>query len=374
MKKKGVINIFIIIFSLSLFLSILVLAHPTFVAQAEEEKIEISVYATSIDYILTEGYRAIDYVKLSDGELKSGHKIYDARFVIGEDCRIVFKKNMSGGYLVIKDKDGNDVSSQYEVTIDEKHNGYIHKFKARCNGQCINCDYKKNFNVPHDFENHTAIDNLRCEATCADCGYHGEWMHSVGYLADENGTIAYCSRCKTREMLPLCVKAHFVAFEREAHLYPQSREIAYYDEDGVLNKYILEPGTISIEYRTLDINEDGRKLRLEDLSYNENVVQEIIGFKETETPDVYNFTIIGKNGEEEEVTLYFKCYYQKAMNCIRPSLDRIIIDKLAQVGISFEQAVLIIFAILIVVTIVVIVVVKCKNKNKKSAKLKSKKR
>ncbi len=374
MKKKGVINIFITLFSLCLFLSALVLARPTFIAQAEEEKIAISVYATSIDYVIGESYRSIDYVKLSDGELKSGHRIYDVKFVVGEDCRIVFKKNMSGGYLGIKDKDGNDVSSQYEVTIDEKNNGYIHKFKARCNGQCINCDYKKNFNASHDFENHTAIDNLRCEATCADCGYKGEWMHSVGYLADENGTIAYCSRCKTREMLPLCAKACLVAFEQEAHLYPQSEEIAYYDEDGVLNKYTLEAGTIYIKYSTTDINEDGKKLKLEDLSYNENVVQEIIRFKETETPDVYNFTIVGKNGEEEEVTLYFKCYYQKAMNCIRPSLEGIINDKLAQVGISFKQAVLIIFAILVVVTITVIVVVKCKNRNKKSEKPKSKKR
>ena len=182
MKKKGVINIFITLFSLCLFLSALVLACPTFIAQAEEEKIAISVYATSIDYVIGESYRAIDYVKLSDGELKSGHRIYDVKFVVGEDCRIVFKKNMSGGYLGIKDKDGNDVSSQYEVTIDEKNNGYIHKFKARCNGQCINCDYKKNFNVSHDFENHTAIDNLRCEATCADCGYKGEWGHFVEYL------------------------------------------------------------------------------------------------------------------------------------------------------------------------------------------------
>ena len=374
MKKKGVINIFITLFSLCLLLSGLVLARPTFIAQAEEEKIEISVYATSIDYILTEGYRAIDYVKLSDGELKSGHRIYDVKFVIGEDCRIVFKKNMSGGYLGIKDKDGNDVSSQYEVTIDEKNNGYIHKFKARCNGQCINCDYQKNFNKGHEFYNRKAIDNLYCGTTCNDCGDKGKWVHSVRYLADENGTNAVCIFCNTRDMLPLCVKAHLVAFEREAHLYPQSREIAYYDEDGVLNKYILEPGTISIEYSTLDINEDGKKLKLEDLSYNENVVQEIIGFKETETPNVYNFTIIGKNGEEEEVTLYFKCYYQKAMNCLRPSLDGIINDKLAQVGISFEQAVLIIFAILVVVTITVIVVVKCKNRNKKSEKPKSKKR
>lgn len=373
MKKKGVINIFIIIFSLCLFLSMAVLARPTFVAQAEEEKIEISVYATSIEYVISEGYRAIDYVKLSDGELKSGHRIYDVRFVIGEGCRIVFKKNMSGGYLGIKDKDGNDVSSQYEVTIDEKHNGYIHKFKARCNGQCINCDYKKNFNVSHDFDNPTAIDNLRCEATCADCGYKGQWVHSVRYLADENGTIAYCDRCKTRDMLPLSVKAHLVAFEQEAHLYAQSREITYYDEDEILNKYILELGTIYIEYSTLDINEDGRKLKLEDLSYNENVVQEIIGFEETEIPGVYNFTIIGKDGEEEEVALHFKCYYD-VMDCLDPSLPATIVDKLDQSNISFKQAVLIIFAILIVVTIVVIVVVKCKNKNKESAKVKSKKR
>ena len=52
MKKKGVINIFITLFSLCLLLSGLVLARPTFIAQAEEEKIEISVYATSIEYVI----------------------------------------------------------------------------------------------------------------------------------------------------------------------------------------------------------------------------------------------------------------------------------------------------------------------------------
>ncbi|MBR2479746.1 MAG: hypothetical protein IKB56_00380 [Clostridia bacterium] len=310
-----------------------------------EEKRVIKIYLDSVCLEKDEAINGIKLLRFSDGtSLKEGHYLYIVTVRNDADGTMYFAKTIFGNVIEIKNEKGKIVTYEYEIIIDEEKNGEAHRFTTLCDETCEYCDYERKSNYLHR-AGHTAhynyVDSYLHTYNC-ECGKEITEQH---YEYEDDSSCKHCG--------------NFVALGLAGKLGVWGNDAVVYEKPlSAWNEYEKVYGSYYVSANISHDRDGDGKITVQDLSYNGEIIKEVVDFKEIE-PKVYSFTLVGYNFTTENCTLYTNIG-DFSMNCT-PSMSENL------VRLSEKIWPLYVFVGFAVVVIVIIVVTVAKSKNNKNS-------